>query len=88
MLGAGSQTFTAPAAAPAIDLSKVAAPDAARFLAQATFGATSADIATVTSQGYAAWIANQMAVTPTSHLDGHPRRRGRVSQHRATPDHQ
>ena len=64
----GSQTFTAPAAPPAIDLTKVAPADAARFLTQATFGATSADIATVTSQGYATWIANQMAITPSSHL--------------------
>jgi len=68
VLGAGSQSFTPPAAAPAIDLSKPTTGDAARFLAQATFGATSADIANVVSQGYAAWIASQMAVTPSSHL--------------------
>ncbi len=64
----GSQTFSAPAAPPAIDLSKPTQADAARFLTQATFGPTRADIATVTAQGYPAWIASQMALTPTSHL--------------------
>jgi uncharacterized protein (DUF1800 family) len=68
VLGAGSQTFTAPGAAPAIDLANVAPADAARFLAQATFGATSANIAAVTSQGYSTWIADQRAITPSSHL--------------------
>jgi len=65
---AGSTTFTAPAAAPAINLSTVSSTDAARFLSQATFGATSADIAKVVAEGYTTWIANQMAVTPSSHL--------------------
>ena len=63
----GSQTFTAPAAPPAINLSAVSAADAPRFLTQATFGPTTADIATLQSQGYAAWITNQMAAPETSH---------------------
>jgi len=62
--GAGSQVFTPPAAPPAINLSTVA--DAPRFLTQATFGPTTADIATLQSEGYAAWITNQMAVPETS----------------------
>jgi hypothetical protein len=41
--------------------------DAPRFLTQATFGPTTTDIATLQSEGYAAWIANQMAVPETSH---------------------
>ena len=65
--GAGSQVFTPPAAPPAINLSTVSAADAPRFLTQATFGPTTTDIATLQSQGYSAWITNQMAVPETSH---------------------
>ena len=65
--GTGSQTFTAPPAPPAIDLSAVPAADAPRFLTQATFGPTAADISTLQSQGYAPWIASQMALPATSH---------------------
>jgi len=65
--GAGSQVFTPPAPPPAIDLSTVSAADAPRFLTQATFGPTTADIATLQSQGYSAWITNQMALPETSH---------------------
>ena len=64
----GSQTFSPPAAPPAIDLSSVSQSDAARFLMQATFGPTLNDIKTVVSQGYSQWIANQMALPATSHL--------------------
>jgi uncharacterized protein (DUF1800 family) len=65
--GAGSQIFTPPPPAPAIDLSSVSSADAPRFLTQATFGPTTADISTLQSQGYEAWIANQMAMPETSH---------------------
>lgn len=41
--------------------------DAARFLNQATFGATDADIDRVMSVGYAAWIDEQLALPATSH---------------------
>ena len=41
---------------------------AARFLNQATFGASPADIAYVKANGYAAWIDNQFALTPPSRL--------------------
>jgi uncharacterized protein (DUF1800 family) len=64
--GSGSQSFTPPAAAPAINLSVVSAADAPRFLTQATFGPTTADVSALQSQGYSAWIANQMALPETS----------------------
>jgi uncharacterized protein (DUF1800 family) len=63
----GSQAFRAPPAPPSINLSVVSAVDAPRFLTQATFGPTTADIATLQSQGYAGWIASQMALPETSH---------------------
>src|SRR5436190_5307856 len=42
--------------------------EAARFLAQATFGPTNADIAHLRAIGYAAWLDEQFAATPTSQL--------------------
>jgi len=42
--------------------------DAARFLAQATFGPTDADIAHLRTQGYQAWLTEQFAATATSEL--------------------
>lgn len=65
--GLGSQVFIPPAAAPAIDLSSVSDADAPRFLTQATFGPTTADISTLKAQGYSGWISAQMAMTPTLH---------------------
>jgi uncharacterized protein (DUF1800 family) len=56
-----------PADAPTTDC------EAARFLTQATFGATRADIARVKQIGYAAWIDEQFALPATLHrpyLDG------------------
>ena len=41
--------------------------DAARFLTQATFGPTDADIDRVMAVGYGAWIDEQLAVPPASH---------------------
>ena len=65
---AGSQVFTPPAAPPAIDLSHPTANDASRFLAQASFGPTLADIGNVTTQGYSQWLSSEMALPETSHL--------------------
>jgi uncharacterized protein (DUF1800 family) len=65
--GAGSQAFTPPAAPPAISLGVVSAADAPRFLAQATFGPTAADISALQAQGYTAWISSQMALPETNH---------------------
>ncbi|MCB1069518.1 MAG: DUF1800 family protein [Kiritimatiellae bacterium] len=42
--------------------------EAARFLAQATFGPTMEDITALTSTTYAAWIDAQLALPPTLHL--------------------
>src|ERR1043165_6062838 len=42
--------------------------DAARFLAQATFGPTDADIAHLRAVGYQAWLNEQFAATATSEL--------------------
>lgn len=43
--------------------------DAARFLRQATFGATRDDIEALVREGYEAWLARQFALPPVSHLD-------------------
>jgi uncharacterized protein (DUF1800 family) len=51
----------------------VAAPtsvEASRFLAQATFGATDADISAVTGSSYSAWLDSQLSLSPSSsHLN-------------------
>jgi len=39
---------------------------AERFLTQATFGVTDADIANVQGQGYAGWLTSQMALAPSA----------------------
>ena len=62
----GSAVFNAPAAPPALDLAKITPADAARFLTQATFGPTTADINTVVAKGYAGWINAQMAAPASS----------------------
>lgn len=43
--------------------------DASRFLAQATFGPTDADIAHLRSIGYQAWLDEQFAATPTYEMN-------------------
>jgi uncharacterized protein (DUF1800 family) len=43
----------------------ISAAEAARFLTQATFGPTDADIAHLRSVGYTAWLNEQFAATPT-----------------------
>lgn len=42
-------------------LASVTAPEASRFLLQAQFSASDADIAAVQSQGYVGWLQNQFA---------------------------
>ncbi len=63
----GSAAFNPPAAPPAIDLSRPTRIDAARFLTQATFGPTEADINAITARGYNAWLAEQFAHPASSH---------------------
>jgi uncharacterized protein (DUF1800 family) len=67
-LANGSQTFTPPPAPPAWTDDSANANAAARFLTQATFGATSNDIAAVQSLGYAGWLANQFSIPATHAL--------------------
>ena len=63
----GSAAFNPPATPPAINLSQITPVDAARFLTQATFGATSPEIEALRVKGYNAWINEQMAMGPTLH---------------------
>lgn len=65
--GAGTRTFVAPAAPPAHSLADVTATDAARFLTQATFGPTRAEIDTLTGGNIDAWITAQLALPFTAH---------------------
>jgi uncharacterized protein (DUF1800 family) len=44
----------------------IAATDAARFLTQATYGVTDAEVSSVQSAGYASWIANQETIPQES----------------------
>lgn len=70
---AGSRTFTAPAAPPALPAQVLASPsdiDAARLLTQATFGPTDATIAEVKRLGVSEWIKAQMALPRSSLLAG------------------
>jgi len=65
----GSQTFTAPAAAPTLSTASLNSPskiDAARLLTQATFGATDTTITQVQNLGVSGWIQNQIALPQTS----------------------
>lgn len=65
----GSQTFTAPPAPPTIPAGAPTAQDAARFLTQATFGPSKAEIDSLVTKGYSTWITEQMALTPSLHRD-------------------
>ena len=67
-LAAGSQTFTPPPPPPAWADDSSDPNAAARFLTQATFGPSPADIASVQSLGYSHWISNQFALPSTHHL--------------------
>jgi hypothetical protein len=67
-LANGSQTFTPPPAPPAWTDDSADPNAATRFLTQATFGASSNDIAAVQSLGYDGWIENQFSIPPTHGL--------------------
>jgi uncharacterized protein (DUF1800 family) len=68
----GSQSFTAPAPPPLLPASALGPntdpTNAVRLLSQASFGATTGDLATVESTGVTAWIKTQMAAPISSHL--------------------
>jgi uncharacterized protein (DUF1800 family) len=63
----GSQSFTPPAAPPALPSGAPTAQDAARFLMQATFGPTKAEIDALTQSTLDTWITNQMTLPASSH---------------------
>jgi uncharacterized protein (DUF1800 family) len=65
--GAGSRTFSTPAATPAVSLDNVTVTDAARLLTQATFGPTVAEIDRLKGGSIDAWITEQMAVPYSTH---------------------
>ncbi|MDP3071373.1 MAG: DUF1800 family protein [Opitutaceae bacterium] len=65
--GTGSQNFVAPAAPPAVSLTGITATEAARFLTQATFGPTKAEIDALTGGSIDAWVTQQLALPFTSH---------------------
>jgi uncharacterized protein (DUF1800 family) len=66
--GTGSRVFVAPAAPTAVNpLTNVTATDAARFLTQATFGPTKAEIDDLTGGSIDAWITAQLALPFTAH---------------------
>jgi len=67
-LASGSQIFTAPPAPPAWTDDSATTNGAVRFLTQATYGASPADIATVQSLGYSNWINNQISMPVTHNL--------------------
>ena len=67
-LANGSQTFTPPPAPPAWAEDSANANSAARFLSQATFGASVSDLTTVQALGYAGWLAQQFSLPVTYHL--------------------
>jgi len=64
----GTQTFTPPPPPPFWTDDSAETNAAVRFLAQATFGASSADIAAVQTLGYSNWLANQFSTPATHHL--------------------
>ncbi len=69
--GGGSSGGATPAPTPPPASAPVTAPEAARFLTQATFGATEATIASLQTTGYANWLTQQMALAPTGSHQTH-----------------
>ena len=68
-LANGMQNFIAPTNPPIWTDDSNTTNGAARFLTQATYGASLAEIANVNSTGYSNWINAQMALPITKHLD-------------------
>lgn len=63
----GSQAFTPPPPPPGLPDGPPTARDAARFLAQASWGSTPAEIAALQGQGFDGWLAEQFARPFTSY---------------------
>ena len=67
---AGSQKFTPPPPPPPLPKPPMTDKDAARFLTQATFGPTRAEITALVEKKYlGTWIDEQMAMPPSTHRD-------------------
>ncbi|MET0333576.1 MAG: DUF1800 domain-containing protein [Rhizobacter sp.] len=66
--GSGESSNSVPPLVVAPTTTPPTAREAARFLTQASFGPTDASIQRVVDIGYAAWIDEQLALPPTSHL--------------------
>ncbi|HEX7182161.1 MAG TPA: DUF1800 family protein [Thermoanaerobaculia bacterium] len=66
-IAGGSSTFTPPPPPPPLPPGPPSAAEAARFLVQASYGPTPEAIAAVQSQGYSAWIDNQLVQPLVSH---------------------
>ena len=67
--GGGDKASDAPAPTQAASTRPANDAEAVRFLQQATFGATPADIARVKEVGYENWINEQFGLTRNSHLE-------------------
>ncbi|MBE2216240.1 MAG: DUF1800 family protein [Opitutaceae bacterium] len=65
---AGSSQFTPPSAPPALPGGAPTANDVSRFLQQATFGPTQAEIDRLRGLGFNAWLDEQIALPPSYHL--------------------
>jgi len=76
--GLGWQTMPTPLAAGTAPTSAATDGEAARFLAQATFGPRTADIAALRATTYAAWIDAQIAGPITRHLPAVEARRAEL----------
>jgi uncharacterized protein (TIGR03437 family) len=67
-LASGSQTFTPPAPPPPLPNGTPTPRDATRFLTQATYGPTLAEIERVPQLGYQAWLNEQFSAQASSQL--------------------
>jgi len=67
-LAAGTSEFTPPPPMPAWTDDHSSSNAAARFLQQATFGSSPADIKAVRAMGYSGWMKKQFKLKPSGHL--------------------
>lgn len=74
-LAPGFLSMPEPAPAPAAPTTADTSGEAARFLAQATFGPTPAETAALVGQSYADWIDAQLVLPPSFHLPATQARR-------------
>jgi uncharacterized protein (DUF1800 family) len=74
----GSETFTPPLDPPALPGGAPTAQDAQRFLTQATFGPTTAQITALQAQGFDSWLEQQFN-TPTNSIYAEVYRRATTS---------